>query len=156
MQKVDLLRISRREMNILKKVINVAIEFERVFGKKLNVTGEIGEVLVCQKLGLKLDKNARAEGYDAIDGKGRKVQIKTRRSEKDDLPKMTGRLSRFSNHPCDDVVVALLDRSYRLRKFWKVPYSKVKKLKQREKSGPSISAFKRIAERQSRTRICRH
>jgi len=146
MQKTDLLRISRKEMMTLKKVIGVAVEFEKVFGKKLNVTGEIGEVLVCRKLGLKLDKNARAEGYDAVDKKGKKVQIKTRRSEKDDLPKVSGRLSRFSSHPCDYVVVAFLDRSYRLRKTWKAPFSNIKKLKQKEKSGPAISSFIRVAE----------
>lgn len=68
-------------MKTLQEVIEmakqVAKRYRELTGKPLGITGEIGEVITAELLGLKLS-NARQPGYDAIAPDGRKIQIKSR------------------------------------------------------------------------------
>ncbi len=68
-------------MKTLREVVEtakqVAKRYRQLTGKPLGVTGEIGEVIAAELLGLNLS-NARQAGYDAISPDGRKVQIKAR------------------------------------------------------------------------------
>ena len=82
--------------------------------RKLGLTGEIGKVLCCQLLGLRLCADPRSQGFDAMGADGRRVQIKTRRSESNGLPRDAGRLSRFSEHGFDYALLVLLDVEYRI------------------------------------------
>lgn len=64
---------------ILADVRTLAVEYYRLTGKPLGVTGEIGEVEAAQRMGLALSA-ARTDGYDATRSEGlyRRVQIKAR------------------------------------------------------------------------------
>ena len=70
-------------INKLNSAINAALVYETAtHGKrKLGITGEVGELLACHQLGLKLVLDPRSEGFDAVDKYYLRVQIKTRRSE---------------------------------------------------------------------------
>ena len=94
-----------------KRAISPALAYEAAtHGKrKLGITGEVGEVLVCHQLGLRLMLDPRSVGYDAIDREGKHVEIKTRRSESDGLPRDIGRVSSFSEHEFDYALLCLLD-----------------------------------------------
>ena len=132
-----------------KSVIKAAIEYENRTQRKLGITGEIGEVLVCIHLGLKLLRNSRTEGYDAIDKKGRRVQIKVRRSETGDRVNEGGRISRFSNHEFDYTLLGLLNKKYGLYKLYQVTYSKLEPIiqnEQNEKRGITIKSFLKVAD----------
>lgn len=83
----------------------------------MNVTGEIGEILVSHKFGLKLIMKSDAT-YDALDNEGKRVQIKCRRSQTDDMVKKTDRISAIS-HSFDYLLIGLLDRNYQLYEVWK-------------------------------------
>lgn len=138
--------ISKDIIDKINSAIDAALIYENVTDgkRKLGVTGEVGEILVCRQLGIKLVLDPRSEGFDAIDKDGKHVQIKTRRSESKGLPRIVGRVSRFSNHKFDYALLALLDREYKLCQIWRVAYSKLKPIiekEQTERSGPRLASL---------------
>lgn len=132
------------------QAILVALEYERATGgaRKLGITGEVGEVLICKELGLNLMRNPRSEGYDAIDKAGGLVQIKTRRSQSGDIPPKSGRLSSFSKHKYDYALLGILDSNYQLTEVWRADYQTLEPIISKQKRrNPSLSAFIHIARR---------
>ncbi len=136
------------------KKVNLAIEAELAYenqthGKrKLGITGEVGEILICDRLGLQLVLDSRSEGYDAIDKDGLKVQIKTRRSESQELPRNNGRTGRFSKHPFDYALLVILDTAYQLHEVWRAEYNKLNpKIEKQKRRDISISYFKRVGRK---------
>ena len=132
----------------IKQAIQVALAYESATSgsRKLGITGEVGEVLICKQLGLSMMLDPRSEGYDAIDKAGGRVQIKTRRSESGDMPKKSGRLSRFSEHKYDYALLGLLDSRYRLTKIWRADYKTIEPIISKQKRrNPSLSSFIRVA-----------
>lgn len=93
---------------ILERAREAAIDYYELTGKPLGITGEFGEYLTAKILGLEL-ADARSPGYDAIDRKGRKIQIKARSilSTKKLGGQRLGSI-RF-NHDWDCVMLVLLD-----------------------------------------------
>ena len=144
------IKIDNRLINIIKSAIKVALEYEAATNgkRKLGITGEVGEVLVCHQLGLKLVLDSRSEGFDAIDKDGLRVQIKTRRSESEGLPRDAGRTSTFSKHEFDYALLVLLDHKYQPQEIWRADYSKLKPIIEKQKRrAPSLSSFKGVGER---------
>lgn len=94
--------------NILERAKELAIEYKELTGKPLGITGEIGEFTAAKLLNLKLTR-ARQAGYDAIDDKKEKIQIKTRC-----LDQIKGyRLGKLSkNQEWDSVIFVHLNREY--------------------------------------------
>jgi hypothetical protein len=138
------IRIDERLIHKLKSAIDAALEYEAAtHGKrKLGITGEVGEILVCYRLGLRLVLDSRSEGFDALDKSSRKIQIKTRRSEGEGLPR-TGRTGSFSRHKFDYALLALLDHKYELREVWRTEYMKLKPIMDKQsRRAPNLSAFK--------------
>lgn len=62
---------------ILERARLAAVDYYRLTGKPLGITGEIGECLAAKHLDLNL-AIARTAGYDATDRAGRRLQIKAR------------------------------------------------------------------------------
>ena len=106
----------------VKLAIEAALAYEvATSGKrKLGITGEVGEILVCHQMGLRLMLDPRSVGYDALDSREKRVEIKTRRSESDGLPRDAGRVSTFSEHKFDYALLGLLDHQYRLCEIWQL------------------------------------
>lgn len=133
----------------IKSAIDAALLYEKTTNgkRKLGITGEVGEIMVCysvKRLGLKLVADPRSQGFDAIDKDGNLVQIKTRRSESEGEPKLIGRMSRFSEHKFDYALLAFLDKEYKLCKVWKLSCRELKPIKdkeQTERSGPRLKTF---------------
>ena len=67
---------------ILKRARRAAIDYHRLTGKPLGITGEIGEYEAAARLGLTLAP-ARAAGHDAVDRRGRRIPIKSRAIPRD-------------------------------------------------------------------------
>jgi hypothetical protein len=82
--------------------------YQELRGRMLVITNEIGELEAARCLGLELVA-ARDQGYDAVDGEGRKVCIRSRIVED---PRNPGPVCinglRFSG-PWDAIVLVLLD-----------------------------------------------
>jgi hypothetical protein len=94
--------------NILERSKELAIEYKKLTGRPLGITGEIGEFTAAKLLNLKLTE-ARQAGYDAIDDKKEKIQIKTRC-----LDQIKGyRLGKLSmNQEWDSVIFVHLNHEY--------------------------------------------
>ncbi len=149
MPNVETITIDGKLINKIESVTKVAIEYESLTKgrRKLGITAEVGEVLACHELDLKLVADPRSKGFDAIDKQGKRVQIKSRRSESERLPSDKGRTSRFSKHKFDYALLVLLDRRYKLCEIWQTSYDKLKPIIERQKRrDPNLSSFKRAGK----------
>jgi len=150
MENPKTIKIDNKLINIIKSAIDVALEYEAATNgeRKLGITGEVGEVLACHKLGLKLVLDSRSEGFDALNKDGLRVQIKTRRSESEGLPRDAGRAGVFSKHEFDYALLALLDHKYELCEIWRADYNKLTPIIEKQKRrNPPLSSFKRVGEK---------
>jgi hypothetical protein len=144
---IPMFAVSDAIMDAVANVIEAELVYQRVTncGRKFGITGEVGEILVCRALDLKMVKDPRSQGFDAMDAAGCFVQIKTRRGESGDLPKDTGRLSRFSAHDCNYVLLGILSREYKLVEVWKAEFAHLKPIIGKHKrANPTIRQFKSI------------
>lgn len=140
-----------RIREILATVKPLAVEYYKLTGKPLGVTGEIAEYIAAEHLGLKLCA-ARTIGFDAKRGEER-IQIKGRAYGKDAKPGQ--RMSRIKiDAPCDTVLLVVLDNAtLELREIWEAPFESVcKRLKipgskSRARGVLGVSEFKKLAHR---------
>ncbi len=149
-KEVEARPINGAVLSAVRDVIAAARKYEAATGevRKVGITGEVGEVLACRELGLELATDPRSIGFDAVDVDGKRVQIKTRRSESAGLPRDVGRLGTFSRHPFDYALLVLLDHEYELAEIWRAEYAELKPLIDSQKRrNPSLSAFKRLARK---------
>ena len=63
--------------SILERARAAVVDYYQVTGKPLGITGEFGEYVAAERLGLELAEACTA-GYDAPDSAGRRIQIKAR------------------------------------------------------------------------------
>ncbi len=144
---IKTLAVSDAIMDAVASAIQAELVYQRATncGRKFGVTGEVGEILVCRALDLKIVEDPRSEGFDAMDANGRCVQIKTRRAESADLPNDGGRLSRFSDHECSYVLLGILNKEYKLIEVWKADFVQLKPIIGKHKrANPTIRQFKSI------------
>lgn len=142
--------VNEKLINKVKLAVKAGLSYEKATDgrRKLGITGEVGELLACKQLGLKLVLDTRSEGFDAIDKRGLRVEIKSRRSESEGLPRDVGRTSSFSKHKFDYALLVLLDKKYRLRKIWRADYRRLRPIIEKQKRrNPNLASFKRVGEK---------
>lgn len=128
----------------------VAIEYYRLTGKPLGITGEVGEYEAARLLGLSLAV-AREAGYDAIDSAGRRLQIKAR-SIPAGRPLGGQRMGSIDlDKPWDAVLLILLDEEFRPIKIYEANRDKITEAlrapgskARNERGALAISKFKSI------------
>lgn len=142
-----------RVREILASVKSLAAEYYQLTDKPLGVTGEVGEYVAAEILGLELAP-PRTAGYDAIrnTSKGpQRIQIKSRAFGVDaNTGQRLGTIKRGAD--CDFVLLVLLDnRTLEPREIWEASYVavenrlKVPGSKARDRGALSVSEFKRLA-----------
>ena len=102
------------DINALRTVIQqttkLAKQYRELTGKPLGITGEVGEFVAAELLGLELT-DARQPGYDAVAQDGRRVQIKTRCLLPDS--RTSQRLGCIKlNHEWDSVILMLINHDF--------------------------------------------
>lgn len=134
---------------LVARISTDAVEYQKITGRKLSITGEIGELLATTKIpDLRLCVDSIEKGHDAIDRRGARVQIKTRRSATLAAPKSSGRIGTFSRHVFDYALLVILSDKYRVLEIWKAKYTSVEKVVQKHKRrNPTIQEFRKIAVR---------
>lgn len=145
----ETIEVDDEMLTLARAAVAAALNYEAATNgkRKLGITGEVGEILACRALGLRLALDPRCIGYDALDGKLR-VQIKTRRSESPGLPKDAGRVSKFSDHEFDYALLVILTHDYTLCEIWQADYSDCRPIIEKAKRrNPSLAAFKRVAKK---------
>lgn len=141
--------ISPEILEQIERAIEVAIAYEKITNgkRKISITGEVGEVLVCKKLSLSLATDFLSAGFDAFDTQGKKVQIKTRRESRCKPQRDNMRIGRFSEHQFDYGILAILDPDYKLKEIWKADYDKIMTIVEKTpRRNPSLYSFKGIAD----------
>ncbi len=138
---------SARIKKILADVRPLAIEYYKLTGKPLGVTGEIAEYFAAELLGLTLAP-AREAGYDALRGKER-IQIKGRACSG-----KNGRLGRIKTGSlCETVLLVLLNvATLEPAGMWEAPYEEVLKRlarpgKAHERGALGIPEFKKLGQK---------
>jgi hypothetical protein len=145
-ESIDLIALKR----VIQQARKVAKQYREITGKPLGITGEVGEFIAADLLGLKLTE-ARQPGYDAVAQDGHKIQIKTRCVLPD-----TGsgqRLGRIKlDHEWDTVILVLIDADFEPITIYEAPRADiVRELKKpgsksrNEKGALGIRKFKSIA-----------
>jgi hypothetical protein len=149
---MNTVKITAKIRKTVNDIIRLAILYEEEIGRKLGITGEIGEVLVCahprfKNLGLSLIANPLSAGFDAIDRSGKRFQIKAKRAVNWE-GRYKGRMSSFSKHDFDYAILAILDKSYEIRELYKVSRKKLwPALNRYPRRNPPIAKFKTLSER---------
>lgn len=102
---------------VLERAKAAAIDYYRLTGKPLGITGEIGEYLAAKHLGLDL-ADARTPGYDAVDRQGRRIQVKARAIPTSQ--RLSGqRLGSIRlEHDWDIVLLILLDELFEVKAIY--------------------------------------
>ena len=105
-----------RVVEILKRVIPLAQEYQQATGRPLGITGEVGEALAAHLLDLELSP-VRTKGYDAVSNDGQvRYQVKTRRLGPH---RGGGRISQIRHSDqFDAVLLVLLDEDYQPTAIW--------------------------------------
>ena len=145
--------MTRTKKDILEEVRVLAVEYYKLTGKALGVTGEIGEFEAAEKMGLDLEP-ALTKGYDATRNEGsyRKIQIKSRWKYDG---KAWGRVSKIDDSKeFDSVMLVLMRDNYEVHEIWeagrqvvidRLDESGSKSRNERRQMG--VSQFKSIAEK---------
>lgn len=143
---IDLIALKR----VIQQARQVAKQYRELTGKPLGITGEVGEFIATELLGLQLSE-ARQPGYDATAADGRLIQIKTRCVLQD--TSTGGRLGRIRfNHEWDTVMLVLIDADFEPIRIYEAPREDIEReLKKpgsksrNERGALSINKFKAIA-----------
>jgi hypothetical protein len=136
---------------VAKAAAATAKRYRELTGRPLGITGEMGEILAAELLGLKLAP-ARQPGYDAISRDGRRVQIKSRCIPPDAKPVQRIGQIRF-DHDWDTVALILMNEDFEPLEIWEAqrehvrlelerPGSKARNLR----GALGVNKFKQIAE----------
>jgi hypothetical protein len=127
----------------------LAIEYRKLTGRPLGVTGEIGEYEAARLLKLKLSP-VRQCGYDAVQKDGKKFQVKTRCLLADCKPgQKLGSINRVKEW--DAVLLVLLDQDFQPTEIHEAQRAdilaalEVPGSKARERGALSVSKFRSIA-----------
>lgn len=137
---------------LLKPARTLAIEYHRLTGKPLGITGELGEYEAARILGLQLT-GARQPGFDAV-RRGTKFQIKTRCISTHRMKAGQRFGSIRLKHDWDAVLLVLMDENFAvfeiheanrkaIREALNKPGSKARNVR----GALSVSKFKSIGNR---------
>jgi hypothetical protein len=103
--------VSNEVEQLLEQACGLAVQYYRLTGKPLGITGEIGEFLAAKYLRLQL-LDARSPGFDAVDADGRRIQIKARSipGSKTLSGQRVGSIR--LTHDWDDVVLVMMNEHF--------------------------------------------
>jgi hypothetical protein len=109
---------------LIEEARRVAVEFYRLTGKPLGITGEVGEFEAARLLNLSL-LTARSKDFDAICPAGRRVQIKARMVSPNAQigGQRVGRIKKTAVF--DAVMLVLLDLEYQPWSIWESSHADV-------------------------------
>ncbi len=145
----------RRVHEIMDEVRPLAAQYYRLVGKPLGITGEMGEYMAADLLGLELTP-ARTAGYDAIRLGPRgpeRLQIKSRALAHASRPGKVGQIKRYAD--CVAVLLVIMDvRTFQPLEIWEAAYPAVEAAldrkpitKGRERGALNIHTFKGLGRR---------
>lgn len=125
--------------------------YRESMGRPLPITSELGELYACVLLGLRRTPPG-TRGYDALDGEGKKVQIKTRAPETGGEVNRMGTLGKFTSWNFDYALLVLLKeewdkKRYGVEEIWKAGCAELKNAQaKKKKRGIPVHKFLKLGE----------
>jgi len=107
------------------------------------LTGLIGELSTCHLLKLKWNPS---NGYDAVDQKGKEVQIKTRRDGNGGTVNRRGTTGKFTNFNFDYALYTELDADFEVTAVYKLEKKAICQFARRERNDVSIGKICKYGE----------
>jgi Family of unknown function (DUF6998) len=140
------------DQHYLDRARAVAIDYYRLTGRPLGITGEIGEYEGARLLGLTL-ATAREPGFDAIDTAGCRYQIKARRVGEDS--RKSQRIGSIKlAYPWERVLLVLLNVEFRATEIWQAERQAIEaalsapgSIARNERGALAVSKFKSIGRK---------
>lgn len=129
---------------LIEHIILLAREYRQRFGKSLGITSEVGEYKASQLLKLERAPGNINEGFDAIDPKGKRVQIKSRICHSSQE-----RTGVFKNYSFDYALLVLLSDDYEVTEIYKAKCEDIRnQISAQHYKRPSLSIgkFKKLAK----------
>jgi hypothetical protein len=108
---------SEKENRVFEQAILALRDFRITFGRELK-PDVLAEYYVARELRLQLANGSNTPGYDAVDDKGLRYQIKSRNAQNVDL----------NNFDFDLLILINLDENYQIKGIWKLTQSEAKTL----------------------------
>ena len=99
----------------------------------------MAEYYVARELGLQLANGSNTPGYDAVDEKGLRYQIKSRNAQNVDL----------NNFDFDFLILINLDENYQIKGIWKLAQTEAKTLFVRREKFRKYQATQDIVKKSS-------
>ena len=140
---IPTVEVDNRLLAAAESAIKAAVDYEEATGRKLGITGEVGEILVCHRLGLRLVKASGAAGFDAIDTQRNRVQIKTRRDSKGGAINSVGTVGKFTNFDFDYALYAELDTGFEVSSIYKIERDALPSLIKRKDNALTVHDFRK-------------
>ncbi|MCK5581755.1 MAG: hypothetical protein KAJ18_10850 [Candidatus Omnitrophica bacterium] len=91
-----------------------------------NPVADYGEYVVAKKLKLELVRNSQ-KGYDAVDSKKKRYQIKARRHTERNKSTQLGVIRNIEKKPFDFLVAVMFSADFSIKEMWKMPIGIIKK-----------------------------
>ncbi len=103
------------------------LKSRKVLRTRNNPVADFSEWLVAQSLGLNLEKNSKA-GYDALDKKKNRYQIKARRTIPENKSTQLGVIRNLDKKDFDFLIGIIFKENYEIRYAAKIPHKAVGKI----------------------------
>ena len=124
--KRELLNMSNSELLRRFSAITLELRARGVLRTSNNVTSDYGEYVAKKKMRLQLVQNS-TEGYDAVDGRNVRYQIKSRRITRFNKSRQLSVIRNIDSRHFQFLVAVIFNEDFSKRDIWKIPIRIVKK-----------------------------
>jgi hypothetical protein len=118
---VDLSKLTTKELLRLQASATSELLNREVVRTKNNPLGDYAEWLVAKALGLTLQTNSKA-GYDGIDSKGVRIQIKGRRITSGNRSRQLGAIRKYDGKDFDELAAVIFDEDFEVTEAYLIPH----------------------------------
>jgi hypothetical protein len=124
MKAIDFTQFSIAELFTTHSMVMNELRDRKVIRTENNPTGDYAEWLVSTKLKLTLAPNS-ARGYDAIDSKGKKYQIKGRRISPRNTSTQLGVIRNLDEKDFDFLIAVIFEENWEVKEAVKIPHASI-------------------------------
>lgn len=107
------------------KILDTLIH-RKVLRTRNNPVADYAEYLVKERMKCKLEPNSKS-GYDAVDPKGKKIQIKSRRWNDKRQSRHLGIIRNLNEHKFDYLIAIFFDNEFNVKEAYKMNHNTVVK-----------------------------
>jgi len=126
MKKYKLTSLGEKSLLCLYSDLMEELRNRNVIRSSNNPVADYAEYIVSHKLGLKL-KTGSNKGYDAIDKKGLRYQIKSRRITTHNKSLQLGVIRNLIDKPFDFLIAIIFNNNFSINAIYKIPFKVIKK-----------------------------